>query len=129
MPMFRATQEPDIRWNAKGASNLTVDDYLARQRIMGLIVVKDRVVQVERYQYDRKASDRFTSNSMAKSITALAVGIAQRESLIDSLDDVAERYAPQLQGSVVGNTTVRNLLRMASGMTYDQTYDGSVSVR
>jgi CubicO group peptidase (beta-lactamase class C family) len=129
MPMFRATQEPDIRWNAKGASNLTVDDYLARQRIMGLIVVKDRVVQFERYQYDRKASDRFTSNSMAKSITALAVGIAQRESLIDSLDDVAERYAPQLQGSVVGNTTVRNLLRMASGMTYDQTYDGSVSVR
>jgi CubicO group peptidase (beta-lactamase class C family) len=125
MPLFRATLEPDIRWNAKGASNLTVDDYLARQRIMGLIVVKDRVVQVERYQYDRKASDRFTSNSMAKSITALAVGIAQRESLIDSLDDVAERYAPQLQGSVVGNTTVRNLLRMASGMTYDQTYDGS----
>ena len=57
MPLFRATLEPDIRWNAKGASNLTVDDYLARQRIMGLIVVKDRVVQVERYQY-RSQSER-----------------------------------------------------------------------
>ncbi len=125
MPLSRDAQDPDIRWNAKSASNLTVDDYLARQRIMGLIVVKDRVVQVERYQYDRKASDRFTSNSMAKSITALAVGIAQHEGLIDSLDDVVERYAPQIQGSVVGKTTVRNLLRMASGMAYDQTYDGS----
>ena len=26
---------------------------------------------------------------------------------------------------MVGQTTLRNLLRMASGMKYDQTYDGS----
>ena len=43
---------------------------------MGLIVVKDSVVEVERYQYDRKRSDRFVSQSMAKSITSLAVGFA-----------------------------------------------------
>jgi CubicO group peptidase (beta-lactamase class C family) len=121
----KAAQEPDIRWNAKGARNLTLDDYLARQRIMGLIVVKDGVIQIERYQYDRTAADRFTANSMAKSITALAVGIALRERLIRSLDDAAERYAPQLQGTVIGQTTLRNLLRMASGMKYDQTYDGT----
>jgi len=125
MILPKATKEPDIKWNAKGEPNLTVDDYLARQRIMGLIVVKDGVVQVERYQYDRTAMDRFTSQSMAKSITALAVGIAQREGLIKSLDDPAEEYAPRLRGSVVGQTTLRNLLRMASGMQYDQTYDGS----
>ena len=127
MPMALPTakQAPDFRWNAKGDPNLTLDDYLARQRIMGLIVVKDGVIQAERYQYDRKSTDRFTSNSMAKSITALAVGIAQQQGLIKSLDDTAERYAPQLKGSVVGQTTVRNLLRMASGMRYDQTYDGT----
>ena len=45
-----------------------VDDFLARQRIMGLLIVKDGVIQVERYQYDRKPTDRFTSQSMAKSI-------------------------------------------------------------
>ncbi len=125
MPLPNAKQEPDIRWSLNGEAKSTVDDYLARQRIMGLIVVKDGVVQVERYQYDRKANDRFTSNSMAKSITALAVGIAQQEGLISSLDDVAERYAPQLNGTVVGETSLRNLLRMASGMKYDQTYDGT----
>jgi CubicO group peptidase (beta-lactamase class C family) len=125
MPLTWAAREPDIRWNAKGASNLKVDDYLARQRIMGLIVVKDGAVQVERYQYDRTAADRFTSNSMAKSITALAIGIAQREGFIKSLDEVGELYAPQLQNTVIGQTTLRNLLRMASGMKYDQTYDGT----
>jgi CubicO group peptidase (beta-lactamase class C family) len=125
MPLPTAGLEPQIRWNAKDARGLTVDDYLARQRIMGLIVVKDGVVQLERYQYDRKATDRFTSNSMAKSIAALAVGIAQREGLIKSLDDTAERYAPGLKGTILGETTLRNLLRMASGMKYEQTFDGS----
>jgi hypothetical protein len=33
MPLPNATREPEIRWNAKGASNLTLDDYLARQRV------------------------------------------------------------------------------------------------
>jgi CubicO group peptidase (beta-lactamase class C family) len=125
MPLPRADREPDFRWNAREARNLSVTDYLARQRIMGLLVVKDGVVQLERYQYDRKASDRFTSQSMAKSITALAVGIAQREGLIKSLDDPAERYAPGIKGTVLGQTTLRNLMRMASGMKYEQTYDGS----
>lgn len=125
MPLPRADREPDFRWNARDARNLSVNDYLARQRIMGLLVVKDGVVQLERYQYDRKPGDRFVSQSMAKSITALAVGIAQREGLIRSLDDTAEYYAPKLKGAVLGQTTLRNLMRMASGMRYAQTYDGS----
>jgi CubicO group peptidase (beta-lactamase class C family) len=125
MPLAKAAQEPDIRWNAKDAPGLKVDDYLARQRITGLIVVKDGLIQIERYQYDRKPADRFTSHSMAKSITALAVGIAQQEGLIKSLDDNAVRYAPKLKGSIYGETTIRNLLRMASGQKYNQTSDGS----
>jgi len=125
MPLPRAGREPDFRWNARDARSLTVDDYLARQRIMGLLIVKDGVVQLERYQYDRKPGDRFVSQSMAKSVTALAAGVAQREGLIKSLDDPAERYAPGIRGTVLGETTLRNLLRMASGMKYEQTYDGS----
>jgi CubicO group peptidase (beta-lactamase class C family) len=124
LPLATAPQEPPIRWTARDARNLTVDDYLARQRVMGLIIVKDGVIQVERYQYARKPADRFTSQSMAKSIVSLAVGIAQHEGAIKSLDDLAETYAPAIKGSVLGQTTVRNLLRMASGMKYDQNYNG-----
>jgi CubicO group peptidase (beta-lactamase class C family) len=125
MPLPQAAREPDFRWNAADARGLSVDNYLARQRIMGLLIVKDGVVQVERYQYDRKPTDRFTSQSMAKSITALAVGFAQQGGHIKSLDDRADRYAPKLSGTIYGDTTIRNLLRMASGARYDQTYDGT----
>jgi CubicO group peptidase (beta-lactamase class C family) len=123
MRLPKAALEPDFRWNAGATRGLSVGDYLARQRIMGLLIVKDGVVQVERYQYDRKPTHRFTSHSMAKSITALAVGFAHQEGHIKSLDDLAERYAPKLNGTIYGGTTVRNLLRMASGARYEQTYD------
>ncbi len=121
LPLSRASAEPEYRWGAD--RNLTVDDFLARQRIMGLLIVKDGVIQVERYQYERKPSDRFTSHSMAKSITSLAVGIAFGEGKITSLDDRADKYATKLGGSVFGETTIRNLLRMAVGAKYQQGYN------
>jgi CubicO group peptidase (beta-lactamase class C family) len=123
MPLAKAEREPDYRWSTGADRDLSVDDFLARQRIMGLLIVKDGVVQVERYQYDRKPTDRFTSQSMAKSITALGIGYALEEGKIASLDDRADRYAPKLRGTVLGETTIRNLLRMASGARYTQSYD------
>jgi CubicO group peptidase (beta-lactamase class C family) len=120
----RAAAEPAYRWSLPGAKGLTVDDYLARQRIMGLLVIKDGVVQVERYQYGRRPDQRFLSNSMAKSILSLGIGIALAEGRIRSLDDPAERYVPALAGSLLGGTALRDLLRMASGARYLEDYSG-----
>ena len=123
MPLPVAKATPEYRWSIGDVRGLTVEDYLARQRIMGLIIVKDGTVQLERYQYDRRPADRFTSESMAKSITALAIGIALGEGRIEGVDDAAERYAGNLRGTLYGGTSIRNLLRMSSGAHYLQTYD------
>jgi CubicO group peptidase (beta-lactamase class C family) len=120
----RAAREPEYRWGLGGRKDLGVDDYLARERIMGLMIVRDGVVQVERYQYGRTARDRFSSFSMAKSILSLGVGIALGEGRIRSLDDSAEAYAPGLAGTLLGGTTLRNLLRMASGARFTEDYGG-----
>jgi len=86
--------------------------------------VKDGVVQLERYQYERGPGHRFVSHSMAKSIVALAVGLALQEGKLRSLDDTAERYAPRLADTLYGQTSLRNLLRMASGVRFEERYDG-----
>ena len=125
MPLPRVARTPDYRWAVGKEQGLTVDDYLARQRVMGLLVIKDGVVQLERYQYGRKPSDRFVSMSMAKSITALGVGMALAEGRIKSLDDRAEQYLPALKGTLYGGTSLRNLLRMASGAAFSERYDGN----
>lgn len=124
MPLPRSPQEPDYRWATGAQAGLTIDDYMRRQRVMALLVIKDGVIQVERYQYDRTPSHRFLSNSMAKTITALAVGLALREGRIASLDDEAQRYAPELAGTIYGQATVRQLLRMSSGARFEERYDG-----
>jgi CubicO group peptidase (beta-lactamase class C family) len=102
----------------------SLEDFLARQRITGLLVIKDGQILAERYQYDRSASDRFVSHSMAKSIVSLAVGMALAEKKIASLDDTIARYVPGLAGSPYGETTIRNMLRMSSGVPFSEVYDG-----
>lgn len=124
MPLPRAKVEPAYRWEVKDERGLTIDTYLARQRIMGLLIIKDGEIQLERYQYERKPEQRFVSQSMAKSILSLGFGIALREGKIQSLDDPAERYAPKLAGTLYGETTLRNLLRMASGARFVEDYSG-----
>jgi CubicO group peptidase (beta-lactamase class C family) len=123
LPLPKAESVPKLEYRLAGQT-YTIDDFLAHQRITGLLVIKDGQILDERYQYDRKHSDRFISHSMAKSITSLAIGIALAEKKIASLDDTIAKYEPRLAGSPYGETTVRNILRMSSGVPFDESYNG-----
>jgi len=101
---------------------LTLDDYLQRQRATAVLVLKDGEIVAERYAYGRRPDMRMLSNSMAKTLVSLAVGLALEDGAIRSLDDPAERYVPGLKGSLYGQTTLVNLLRMASGARYVEDY-------
>jgi len=101
----------------------SLDDFLDRQRVTGLLVIKDGKILFERYQYDRKPEERFISHSMAKSIVSIAVGMALAEGKIASLDDPVSKYVPKLAGSPYGETTILNALRMSSGVQFRETYD------
>jgi CubicO group peptidase (beta-lactamase class C family) len=123
-PLKRATAEPELRYHYEGRS-YTIEDYLQHQRVMGLLIIKDGEILVERYQYDRKPTDKFVSHSMAKSITSLAVGFALEEGRIQSLDDPVASYVPPLRGYAYGETSIRHVLRMASGVKFREDYDGT----
>ncbi len=123
LPLPKAESAPKLEYRLAGQT-YTIDDFLAHQRITGLLVIKDGQILDERYQYDRKDSDRFISHSMAKSITSLAIGIALAEKKIASLDDTIAKYQPKLAGSPYGETTIRNILRMSSGVPFDESYNG-----
>jgi CubicO group peptidase (beta-lactamase class C family) len=88
----------------------------------GLLVLKDGQVVAERYQYDRQPGMPMRSFSMAKTFTAVLIGIAHDKGLIRSLDDRAADYWPEIAPSAYGQTTIRNLLRMASGVPFKELY-------
>ena len=103
----------------------SLDDFLARQRVTGFMLIRNGEVIAERYQYARTAQNRFVSHSMAKSIVSVAVGIALSEGKIASLDDKVAKYVPRLAGHAYGESTIRNILRMASGVKFSEVYDGN----
>ncbi len=119
----RAKESPVIRYRY-GLLGYTLDEYLERQRATGLLILRRGEIVAEHYRYGRKEDARFLSFSMAKSVTALLVGQAHARGLIASLDDTAQTYVKALAGSPYGATTVRNLLRMSSGLTFTERYDG-----
>lgn len=114
---------PGISYEFNGQT-LTLDDYMQRQRVTSLVIVKDGELRLERYQYHRTPQHRFISFSMSKSITSLLVGIALEQGLIKSIDDTAETYAPELKGSAYGAATIRHLLLMGSGVRWQEDYSG-----
>jgi CubicO group peptidase (beta-lactamase class C family) len=123
LPLPTAASELKLEYRFENQSH-TLDDFLSRQRITGLLVIKDGGILLERYQYDRKPTDRFVSHSMAKSIVSIAVGMALAEGKIASLDDPVSKYEPKLAGSPYGETSIRNVLRMSSGVPFNEVYDG-----
>ena len=100
----------------------TIHDYLAGHPATGLLIARDDTILFEHYQYARSDRDRFTSWSMAKTVLGLLVGIAVAEGAIGSIDDLASKYVPELQGSEFGATPIRALLQMSSGIAFLETY-------
>jgi CubicO group peptidase (beta-lactamase class C family) len=100
-----------------------VQSYLDRHPVTGLLVMKDGQVAVERYQYGRRAVDRFTSFSMAKTVVSMAVGIALAEGRIASIDEPVDQLEPALAGTAWKGVALRQVLNMASGVRFDETYD------
>jgi CubicO group peptidase (beta-lactamase class C family) len=121
LPLRVAASPPTFRYRFDGRA-LTLDDYLKRQRATAVLVLKDGQIVAERYGYDRRPDMRMLSNSMAKTLVALAIGQALDDGAIHSLDDTAARYVPELKDSLYGETRLVNLLRMASGARYVEDY-------
>jgi CubicO group peptidase (beta-lactamase class C family) len=121
--LFKRAAEPAISYTV-GAQKLAITDYLQRNPTTGLLIAKDDTILYEHYQYARTDRDRFLSQSMAKTIMAMLIGIAVSEGKIKSIDDVASTYIPGLAGIEYGKTSIRDLLHMASGVAFSEVYDG-----
>ena len=124
MALPKAAGAPAIGYRFSG-SEYSIDDFLNHQRVTGFLLIRNGEVIAERYQYARRPQDRFVSHSMAKSIVSIAVGFALAEQKIDSLDDKVGKYVPELKGRAYGESTIRNMLRMASGVKFSEEYSGS----
>lgn len=104
-------------------------DYTSLNRVSGLLVLKNGKIAFERYELGNKETTRWMSMSTVKSMSSTLVGVAIKDGYIKSLDDPITKYLPTLAGSAYEGVTVRNLLQMASGVKWDETYTNPASDR
>ncbi len=106
-----------------------LEDYLERNRVAGLLVLKDGHVKLERYRYGNSERTRWMSMSVAKSITSTLIGAAVKQGYIASVADPVTQYVPSLAGSAYEGVSVRDVLMMSSGVRWNETYTDSTSDR
>lgn len=98
------------------------DDYMKAYDVSGLLVIKDGRIVLERYGLGRTPQDRWTSFSVAKSLTSTLVGAAIQDGRIKSIEDPVVRYIPELKGSAYDGVSIRQLLMMSSGVKWNEDY-------
>jgi CubicO group peptidase (beta-lactamase class C family) len=119
---------PPIHFDVEG-HHFDLYDYLATNRVAGMLVLKDGEIAFEDYELGIGPDTRWISFSMAKSITSTLVGVALADGSISSLDDAVVRYVPELKGSAYDGVSVRQILTMSSGVRWDETYTDPTSDR
>ncbi|PUE42925.1 serine hydrolase [Limnohabitans sp. Bal53] len=102
---------------------LDVDAYMQGQRSAALMVLHNGQVRLERYGLDFDSEGRWTSFSVAKSLTSTLVGMAVRDGHIKSMDDKVSDYIAEMKGSAYDDVSIRQLLTMTSGVAWNENYD------
>ena len=106
-----------------GGARFSVDDFMARRRTAGLLILKNGETALERYGLGNGPESLWTGFSTAKSMTATLAGCALHDGVIASLDELCEAYVPRLGGSAYAGVTIRNVLRMCSGVAWREDAD------
>lgn len=99
-----------------------VDAYMKQQRTAGLVIIQDGKVRLEKYGLDFNAEGKWTSFSVAKSLTSTLVGAAIKDGYIQSIDDKVSAYIPDLKGSAYDDVSIKQLLTMTSGVKWNEDY-------
>jgi len=101
---------------------LSIDDFMEKQRSAGLIVLHEGKIRYENYALDFEKGELWTSFSVAKSFVSTLVGAAIKDGAITSLSDPLTDYIPELAGSGYDGVSVEQLLTMSSGVQWDEDY-------
>lgn len=119
---------PDFPIVSNGAT-YDIYDYVSRNRISGLLVMKDDEVRLEHYDLGITEHTRWLSMSMAKSFSTTLVGAAIHDGFIKSVDEPLTTYLPEFNGTAFDGVTVKTLMQMTSGVKWSDDQTDATSER
>jgi len=96
--------------------------YMDQHHLAGVMVLQHGRVRLQRYALGFGPAQRWTSFSVAKSVTSVLLGVALQRGDIHSLHDTLGSYIPELRDSAYAEVTVQQLLTMTSGVHWNEDY-------
>jgi CubicO group peptidase (beta-lactamase class C family) len=100
-----------------GMRTENLEDLLKRTDTQAFLILKDDQLIYETY-LESTRQDINTSFSVAKSFDSALMGAAIADGYIASVDDPVIKYIPEIAGRGLDALTIRNLLRMDTGIRY-----------
>ena len=105
-----------------GAKEKTLEDFIKEQKVAGFLILQDGKTRLERYALGHSETNRWSSLSVAKSVTSTLVGAAIKDGYIKTVDDFVTDYIPDLKGSAYDSVRIRHLLTMTTGVRWNENY-------
>jgi CubicO group peptidase (beta-lactamase class C family) len=100
---------------------LDVDGFMDRNRLSGLLILKEGKVRLERYGLGLQEHERWSTMSTVKTMTAMLAGAAVQDGALN-LDEKVTFYLPALAGSAYDDVTIRHVMTMTSGVRWIESY-------
>lgn len=110
-----------VKYSPDGVNTYDIDDFIIRNYVAGLLIIKDGKIVLERYAQGNTEKSRWTSFSVAKSVTSTLIGMAVQDGKI-ALNDLVTKYLPVMNGTAYDGVTVRQLMQMSSGVEWNEDY-------
>ena len=127
---LRLTDDPrdfsTLSYEVEGTA-YPLDHYLETFFVAGFLVASGERILLERYRLGHSETSRWVSFSVAKSVTSLLIGAAIRDGYIENVDEQVTDYLPRLKGGSYDGATIRDLLQMASGVAWNESYTDPTS--
>jgi CubicO group peptidase (beta-lactamase class C family) len=107
--------------------DIDFDSYFKKQNHAAGVIIHTGAVRLQRYGLGFTDNGKWTSFSVAKSLTSTLVGAALKDGYIESLNDNVSKYITGLKGSAYDDVTIEQLLTMTSGVAWNEDYDDPAS--
>lgn len=88
----------------------------------GLLVIKNDTIVYENYYRGNTEDSHTIAWSVTKSFVSALTGIAIEEGHIKSIEDKVIQYVPELKNTAYENITLKNILQMSSGVSWNEDY-------
>ena len=102
--------------------NVLVEEFLSRTDTSALLILHNSEITYENYWLSGGEDVQWISMSVAKSFISALLGIAIEQGYINSVSESVTDYVPQLKNSAYDGVSIKHILQMSSGASWNEDY-------